>query len=105
MIYGYNIIRFKNHRLTKKMVFFSFILFPAIVDNIYDYVTGGDVSKFDTESIVALLIIMIVFALISILMCVLILIMDLWSINLKGVVGHKKSRAGANKIFLYFLKY
>ena len=67
MIYGYNIIRFKNHRLTKKMVFFSFILFPAIIDNIYDYVTGGDVSKFDTESIVALLIIMIVFALISIL--------------------------------------
>ena len=67
MIYGYNIIRFKNHRLTKKMVFFSFILFPAIIDNIYDYVTGGDVSKFDTESIVALLIIMIVYALISIL--------------------------------------
>ena len=38
-------------------------------------------------------------------MCVLILIMDLWSINLKGVVGHKKSRGGGNKIFLYFLKY
>ena len=30
-------------------------------------------------------------------MCVLILIMDLWSINLKGVVGHKKSRGGGNK--------
>ena len=58
MIYGYNIIRFKNHRLTKKMVFIPFILFPTIIDNIYDYVTGGDVRKFDTESIVALLIIM-----------------------------------------------
>lgn len=67
VIYGYNIIWFKHHRLTKKMVFFPFMLFPAIIDNIYDFVTGGDVTEFDTGSIVALLIIMVVFAVLSML--------------------------------------
>ncbi|GFR76006.1 hypothetical protein ElyMa_005790000 [Elysia marginata] len=66
-IYGYNIFQFKNHRLTKKMVFFPFLLFPGIIDNIYDYVTMGDVGNFETNAIVTLLIIMVLFAVLSLL--------------------------------------
>ena len=28
--------------------------------------------------------------------------MDLWSINLKRIVGHKKSRGGGNKKIIFF---
>ena len=64
-IYFYNICNYKNFRVTAKMLFFPLLMLPGIIDNIYDLATEAKVSEYDNTTLIAMIITMALFAVIS----------------------------------------
>ena len=58
-IYLYNIFSknmINTYRVSIKMNFFPMLLFPIIIDNVYDYVSNVDVKKYDSKTLVFLIV-------------------------------------------------
>lgn len=55
VVFIYNLVNYKNMRATVKMIFFPVLLFPTILDNSYDIITGASVDKYDSTHLRALI--------------------------------------------------
>lgn len=55
VVYFYNLANYKNMAATVKMIFFPLLLFPGILDNCYDIITGADINEYKSTPLAVLI--------------------------------------------------
>lgn len=69
IVYGYNIYKRSkiDKTITPKIVFFPVLLCAGILDNAYDFMTEAKVSNYNTESLIALIVVYCILGLFSLI--------------------------------------